>query len=65
MELSLLDAPLTGIDYAQLHATGEPVTCAPSQAATPAGGLMMVADTTSGPWGPAQMPKELWGAESG
>jgi len=29
-ELSLLDAPLTGIDYAQLRTTGEPVTCAPS-----------------------------------
>jgi len=34
--LSLIDAPLNSIDYAHLRATGEPLTQAPSCAATPA-----------------------------
>ena len=54
-ELSLLDAPLQGIDYSRLQQTGEPITCAPSRAPTPA---MLVTDTTIGPFGPKQTPKE-------
>jgi len=54
-ELSLLDAPLNGIDYSRLQQTGEPPTHAPSRAPTPG---MMVTDTTEGPFGPKQTPKE-------
>jgi len=57
-ELSLLGAPLTDIDYAQLCTTGEPVTRAPSRAPTPVKGPMTVMDTAAGPWGPQQIPKE-------
>jgi len=56
--LSLIDAPLKGIDYAQLCATGEPLTRTPSCAPTPAIDAATVTDPTAGPWGPAQMPKE-------
>jgi len=56
--LSLIDAPLKGIDYAQLHATGEPLTPAPSRAATPTIQTATVTSTTAGPWGPPQTPKE-------
>jgi len=54
-ELSLLDAPLQGIDYSRLQQTGEPLTRAPSRAPTPA---MLVTDTAAGPFGPQQTPKE-------
>jgi len=58
MDLSLIDAPLQGIDYVQLCATGKPLTHAPSQAATLAIGTAEIMDTTAGPWRPAQTPKE-------
>jgi len=54
-ELSLLNAPLQGIDYSHLAQTGEPITRAPSRAPTPA---MLVTDTTAGPFGLQQTPKE-------
>jgi len=58
--LSLIDAPLTGIDYARLCATEEPLTHAPSHAPTPMvdTAAMTITDTAAGPWGPAQTPKE-------
>ena len=56
--LSLIDAPLKGIDYARLRATGEPLTQPPTRAPTPAIQTATVTDTTAGPWGPAQTPKE-------
>jgi len=56
--LSLIDAPLTGIDYARLRATGEPLLQALSRAATPAIQTATITDTSAGPWGPAQTPKE-------
>jgi len=58
MELLLLDAPVTGIDYTQLRTTGEPLTHAPSRATTPVDPTMEVTTTTAGPWGPTQTPKE-------
>jgi len=56
--LSLLDAPLKGIDYARLRATREPLTQPPTCTPTPAIQMATIADITAGPWGPAQMPKE-------
>jgi len=56
-ELSLLDVPLQGIDYSRLEQTGEPITRAPSRAPMPAA-TMLVTDTSAGPWGPKQTPKE-------
>jgi len=64
MELSLINFPLNGIDYSHLHMTGEPITQAPSRAATPVQKdeatppAMQVATMTAGPWGLAQIPKE-------
>jgi len=56
--LSLIDAPLKGIDYAHLRVTGEPLTPALSHAATPAIQTATITSTTAGPWGPPQTPKE-------
>jgi len=56
--LSLIDAPLKGIDYARLRATGEPLTQAPSRAVTPAIQMATITDPAAGPWGPAQTPKD-------
>jgi len=56
--LSLIDAPLKGINYARLRATGEPLTQAPSRAATPAIQTATITDPAAGPWGPAQTPKD-------
>ena len=56
--LSLIDAPLKGINYARLCATGEPLTPVPSRTATPAIQTATVADTVAGPWRPPQTPKE-------
>ena len=56
--LSLIDAPLKGIDYARLHETGEPLSHAPSCAATPAVQTATIATTTAGPWGPPQIEQE-------
>jgi len=56
--LSLIDAPLKGIDYACLRETREPLSQIPSRAATPAIQTATVTDTSAGPWGPTQTPKE-------
>ena len=56
--LSLIDAPLTGIDYARLRETGEPLTRAPSRAATPAIQTATITTTAAGPWGLPQTPQE-------
>jgi len=56
--LSLIDAPLKGIDYARLCATEEPLTQAPSRAATPAIQTATITTTMAGPWGPPQTPQE-------
>jgi len=56
--LSLLDAPLKGIDYVRLRATREPLTPAPFRAATLAIQTATITDTAAGPWGPPQTPKE-------
>jgi len=45
----LIDAPLKGIDYARLHATGEALTPAPFRAATPAIQTATITDTAAGP----------------
>jgi len=52
--LSLIDAPLKGIDYARLRTTEEPLTQAPSRAATPAVQTATITTTAGGPWGPPQ-----------
>jgi len=59
--LSLIDAPLQGIDYARLRTTGEPLSQAPSRAATPAIQTATITDPAAGPWGPAQKPKKATG----
>ena len=56
--LSLIDAPLKGIDYARLRATGEPLTQLPSRAATPAIQMATITTTAAGPRGPPQTPQE-------
>jgi len=58
--LSLIDAPLKGIDYARLRTTEEPLTRPPSRAPTPIPdtAAMTITDTMAGPWGPTQTPKE-------
>jgi len=61
VELSLLNTPLQGIDYSCLEQTGEPITCVPSRVPTPAENTtasMQVTNTTYGPFGPKQTPKE-------
>jgi len=57
--LSLIDAPLKGIDYARLRATGEPLTQAPSRAATPAIQTATITDPAAGP--PKDQPKKATG----
>jgi len=47
--LSLIDAPLNGIDYARLRATGEPLTQLPSRAATPAIQTATITDPAAAP----------------
>ena len=56
--LSLIDAPLKGIDYARLRETGEPLSHAPSRAATPAIQTATITTTAAGPWGPPQISQE-------
>jgi len=61
--LSLIDAPLKGIDYARLCETREPLTQALSRAATPAIQMATITSTTGGPFGPPQteQPKKTTG----
>jgi len=60
--LSLIDAPLKGIDYAHLCETGEPLTRAPSHTATPAIQTATITSTIAGPMEPAQtQPKKATG----
>jgi len=56
--LSLINAPLKGIDYARLRTTGEPLTQVPSHTATLAIQTAMITDTAAGLWGLPQTPKE-------